>query len=326
MSDLVTVVIPTFNHGPYLGECIDSVLRQTHRKVEIVVVDDASTDDTERVVAARRSPRLRYVRRERRGGVARAVNAGLELARGDFITSLGADDAMKPENLERKLAVFECHPEVGVVHSDAEPVDESGQPLAPSGRPRSSQVRVEDALPRLLRDNPIVASSAVVRRSAIECVGTVDAELRYAEDWDWWIRLAARVRFAYIPERLIVQRIGTTSMQWSAFESGADLEATEHILRKAWTQLGLAERGFSFEDLYSEQYYRKLGNKAEVLPLAHFARLYFHGLRRHPRGAFGGAGAKAAAKLAMRVLLPGRLLRRWRLRRHAARIGGSTRK
>jgi glycosyltransferase involved in cell wall biosynthesis len=198
---LVSVLIPTFNYAHYIQECIESVRQQELENVEIIVVDDCSTDDTEAVVAALRAEDLRYVRHERNRGPAGARNTGLRLARGRYVALLDADDAMNPDNLSRKVEVLDRHPDVVLVHSAAVPIDEKGRALTPS-RPtratRTDNVRLEHPFPRILYENPVMASAAVVRKDALDRIGGFDPGLHRAEDWDLWVRLSRPFLFAYI--------------------------------------------------------------------------------------------------------------------------------
>ena len=114
---LVSVIVPTFNYGRYLNEAVESILAQGARDLEVIVVDDGSTDDTAAVLARITDHRVRAVRKQN-GGVAAARNAGLDLARGRFVAFLDADDRWKPDKLERQLALLDSEPEVDIVFSD----------------------------------------------------------------------------------------------------------------------------------------------------------------------------------------------------------------
>src|SRR5260370_6154365 len=113
----VSVVIPTYNRARVVGGAIESALAQTHERLEVIVVDDGSTDDTAERVGRRRDPRLRYVRREH-AGVSSARNAGIGAPTGDLVSFLDSDDLWKPENIETEIAALALHPGAGGVFSD----------------------------------------------------------------------------------------------------------------------------------------------------------------------------------------------------------------
>src|SRR5436190_11375249 len=124
---LVSVVIPTFDRSSAVTSAIDSVLGQSHRDLEVIVVDDGSTDDTAQVLAARygEEPRVTYLRQSNRG-VAAARNAGLDRARGSVIAFIDSDDVWQPWHLALAVAVLERFPDVGLVWTDVEAVDDTG--------------------------------------------------------------------------------------------------------------------------------------------------------------------------------------------------------
>ncbi len=321
--NLVSVVIPTFNDERYLEECIRSVMQQTLGNVQIVVVDDCSTDGTQAIVANIGAPNLHSVRHEINRGQAAARNTGLEIAQGQYVAFLDADDTMHPENLSRKVEALEQHPDVALVHSAVESMDEHGNVLGPRrSNVKRADVRVEQLFPALLHGNLIVHSSVLVRRNAVDDVGAWDPELRYADDWDLWIRLSRRYKFAYIDEQLVRKRVRLESVEWSGYVTNRDLEEAEKVLRKAFRLFPLEEEGFSFERLYGEHHYRKLNNKAELLPVRSFARMYFECVRRYPRGALGPPGIKAGIKLVASALLPQRFMLWFRVQRHTRRVAG----
>jgi glycosyltransferase involved in cell wall biosynthesis len=121
----VSVIIPTYNYGQYLSKAIDSCLNQSYRSVEIVVVDDGSTDDT-RKVAEEMGDRVVYVYQENRG-VSAARNNGLKVASGDFVAFLDADDYLLPESIAMRVEILRKRPDVGIVFSDTDSCDASGR-------------------------------------------------------------------------------------------------------------------------------------------------------------------------------------------------------
>jgi glycosyltransferase involved in cell wall biosynthesis len=195
----VSVVIPTYNHSAFIGRCIDSVLGQTVAAEEIIVVDDGSTDDTPRVLAEF-GDRIRYVRQSNAGcGVAR--NTGISIARGEWIALLDSDDVWHPRKLELQLRLARANPEIGVVYGAMR----LGLDPAVARVSASRQVARPELLDALLFSNCITgsASCVLVRRRCFDDVGSFDRELRWAEDWDMWIRLAAKYEFGYVPEVLV---------------------------------------------------------------------------------------------------------------------------
>lgn len=224
----ISVVIPAHDVEPYVGEAVRSALVQTHANVEVVVVDDGSTDGTASAVERFRDDRLRLVRKPN-GGCASSRNAGLAVARGEFVAFLDGDDFWHPRKLERELSVLEADPSADLVFSLSEVVDESGRNLGlmKSGSRRSFDF--ED----LLVENPVGNGSAVlIRRDALDRAGPFDESLPASSDCDMWLRLARlRARnFVCLPEVFTYyrRRDGQTTGHWRRMQ-----DAHERVLAKA---------------------------------------------------------------------------------------------
>jgi glycosyltransferase involved in cell wall biosynthesis len=184
LRGIVSVVIPCFNQAHFLPEAIESVLGQTYADVEIVVVDDGSTDNTAAVVA--RYPTVRYVRQENAGAAA-ARNTGLRLTNGDLLTFLDADDFLSRDALAVGVRALEDHPEVAFVFGYATFLMEDGTEPSVPYRPTFT----DDYYARLLAGCPIGAPGSVMcRRSVFSVVGPFDRDLRHLEDYDFYYRVA----------------------------------------------------------------------------------------------------------------------------------------
>lgn len=200
---LVSVIIPNYNYGRYVAAAIDSVLAQTYRNIEVIVVDDGSTDDSEAVL--RRYERRIHIMRQPNRGVSAARNTGIQASRGEFIAFLDADDLWRCEKLDLQLRLFE-EPHVGMVHCGVEYIDDNGQ----SRGSRVSDLRGH-VLGRmaLMRGAGLVGpgSAAVVRRECLDRVGLFDVELTNAEDWDLCRRIACHYEVEAVPEPLVFYRM-----------------------------------------------------------------------------------------------------------------------
>jgi len=195
----ISVIIPTYNRVPYLGEAIRSVLAQPAEGMEIIVVDDGSTDTTEAVVRGFDAG-LTYLRVPHRGQPAATRNRGLEAARGDFIALLDSDDLFLAGKLAGQSAALAAHAEAALVYSNG--YFFSDDPTAPisrvlDGLPTPSG----DAFADLLRGNFLFPAVTLIRRSCLDAVGAFDEALtlRGVEDYDLWLRLAARYPILYLP-------------------------------------------------------------------------------------------------------------------------------
>lgn len=195
----VSVIIPVYNGAPFLAEAIHSVLRQNYERLEIIVVDDGSTDDTADV-AARFAARIRFVQQDNRGPSA-ARNRGLEMARGDVIAFLDADDLWPGEKLNRQLDYLRRHPQTEVV----------------TGRVQVMKLAAGTG-ERVFEDfaDPLVSvnlGAALYRKSVFQTVGLFDPAMRYSEDVDWFMRARERgVRIHVLEQTALFYRLHEGNM------------------------------------------------------------------------------------------------------------------
>jgi glycosyltransferase involved in cell wall biosynthesis len=206
VTPAVTVLIGSYNSAATLRRAIDSILAQTFRDLELIVVDDGSTDDTRTVTEAVADPRVRYLGLEH-AGISPSLNAGLREAAAAIVAVQDADDWSEPERLERQLALLDSEPETAVVGTRMREVDESGATLAPR-----TAFRAGDVGDVLLRFNPIPNSCAAFRKDAILAIGGYDSRYRYAMDYDLWLRVAERHRVVTLGEELATRRMSRTNV------------------------------------------------------------------------------------------------------------------
>ncbi len=203
MNDLISVIIPSYNSESFVCDAVRSVLAQTFSPLEILVIDDGSTDNT-RGVLEQFGDRIRYYRQENRGP-ASARNTGIHFASGKLLAFLDADDVWLPDKLSKQYNVLAQQSEIGLVHSDIRywHQDTGEKNLKWVGRERFAG----DCYICLFYENRVLTSSILVRKECFGKAGLFDERLGRAEDWDMLIRIARHYRFAYIPEPLIDYRL-----------------------------------------------------------------------------------------------------------------------
>lgn len=202
----VSVIIPTYNCAHYIGNAIESVLRQTFTDYEIIVVDDGSTDNTREVVekfVAQHPSRVRYLYQpHQERAVAR--NQGIQAATGEYIAFLDADDEWLPHKLALQVPILDQYPKVGLVHSKVVFMDRDGRKI---GSPPHRETPNGFVLKELLCGNFIWCLTVLCRRQCFDECGWFDTDTIPAEDWDMWVRIAARYALHYIPEVLARYRL-----------------------------------------------------------------------------------------------------------------------
>jgi glycosyltransferase involved in cell wall biosynthesis len=199
---MVSVIIPAFNYGRYLGSALESILAQTYEDFEIIIVDDGSTDNTLEVVRGFTDPRIKYIYQENKG-LPGARNTGIKAAQGKYIAFLDADDLWHPCKLEKQVSFLERNDNVGVVYTGASYVNTEGELLPFRWDPEPKSDSFYEAL---LFQNPIHVSSATVRADCLAQIGLFDESFMAVEDLDLWRRIAARYSFYQISENLTIAR------------------------------------------------------------------------------------------------------------------------
>lgn len=207
----VSVVIPVHNGERYLAATLDSILAQTRPPLEIIVVDDASSDRTPQILASFPS-RVEVLRHETASGPARARNEGVRRARGQYIAFLDADDLWEPEKLERQLQFAAGHPDFGILTTDVLWFDDDGTVLQTSLK-QSYPVESGYIVEQLLRHNWITTSATLIPRDILLEVGGFDERpCRLGEDWVLWMHIASKHPVYFLDEVLTRRRVHADSL------------------------------------------------------------------------------------------------------------------
>lgn len=209
---LLSVVIPTYNRADYIALTIESVLQQTYDNIEVIVIDDGSTDNTAVVLEAF-APQVRYVRQQNaERGASR--NHGLRLASGKYVAFLDSDDLWLRDKVAGGIELLEARPDVGLLCTDAVEIDGNGMErriLRAHGF--SGQVTG-----KLLENNFVIMPTHIARASAVRQIGGFreERELSGSEDWEMWVRLSLVADIAYVPEVTAKYRVHTANTMSSA--------------------------------------------------------------------------------------------------------------
>ena len=210
LEPMVSIIVPTYNRAHYIDFTIRSALGQTYENIELIVIDDGSTDDTRTIV----SPYLEYhnfiyCEQENRGqSVAR--NKGLSLASGEFICFLDSDDVLVSDAIEVLVKYIMHYSDVSVVYGNLDFIDGDGN-YVPGINPRRYSGTITS---QLLIDNCVSFDSVLIRRSCLEMVGGLDERVDVGDDYDLWLRVSVGHKFLYVPKvfgqyRIMHQQIST---------------------------------------------------------------------------------------------------------------------
>lgn len=209
-TGLVSVIVASYNHAEYLAQRIDSLLAQTYRDFEIIVIEDVSHDNSLEVLRGyENNPLVELIVRERNGGWVKVSNQGIDLARGEFILFANCDDACQPQLVERLVAAMGANPSAGIAYCRSLLVDEHDCILGEDFATREAAFRRFCAADRLISGammsrfllNSCVIpnlSAALFRKKCLVEVGGFSAEYRVCSDWDLFFRVTARHDVAYV--------------------------------------------------------------------------------------------------------------------------------
>jgi len=314
----VSVIIPAYNCGRYLPDAIESVLCQTHRSFEIVVVNDGSTDDTEKVLLPYRD-RIVYLGGRNQGASA-ARNKGFAASRGDLIAYLDADDVWRPEKLTWQVELFEANPDIGVCFTDFTFLGQRfegdrgfkerdsallrypSRQIGSRSHLLTSPLLLEDFLVQQAFPKPSVT---MVRRQCLDRVGGFDESLQICEDTQMYLRLAKYFKFAYVDEPLVQRRVREDTLASSADNrryASVHIQMLENL--ENWIPLSAKERSIANKLLSS---YRFAAGYTE------FSDGYLLASRRYLQGSLKTHASVRALLYFIMTFLPAEWIRTLRL-------------
>ncbi|MBI5847477.1 MAG: glycosyltransferase [Nitrospirae bacterium] len=207
MPPLVSVIILAYNAERFLREAIESILNQSFRNFELLIINDSSTDSTSDIVTEYEAAdsRVKSHTNPKNMGIPKSRNIGVELARGKYIAWLDSDDIAAPERLQMQVAFFEDQPEYALISSDLEIIDELGCTIGARIYPHDDK----EIRKVLLRYNPFAQPASMLRRSVFDEVGPYCETMHVCEDYDLFLRISGHYRVANIPLPLLKYRMST---------------------------------------------------------------------------------------------------------------------
>jgi hypothetical protein len=232
----VSVVLPVWNGELFVARAVESILAQTFRSFELIVVDDGSTDRTASILEefARRDRRVVLIR-SAHGGLSHALNAGIDVARGLCIARMDADDVSLPKRLEKQMAYLDANPDCVVIGSGVEVIDDAGAVVG-----ETTFAETHEAITAALIGgrSPIAHPTVVVRRDALVAAGGYDGSRYPSEDFDLWLKLSRVGRLANMSESLLQYRRHQGAV--SVRDRAQQLAMTTSIVNEARRHLGMS--------------------------------------------------------------------------------------
>ncbi len=279
----ISVIIPSYNRAYLISRAVGSVLNQTFRDFELIVVDDCSTDNTVEVVKSFNDKRIRYIRHEKNKGGSSARNTGIKLAKGEYIAFLDSDDEWLPEKIEQQIKILEdTSTNVGVVHTEFFIKEPDGKThIAHKNVP----VKERNIHRQLLEvEGSFVATPTIfIRKICFDKVGMFDENLTRLQDWELMIRISEYFEFIFIDTPLVKVHITDNSI---SMNQEAYCQSKELILEKHYQKFRDAGKGVLAGQLYGlgnllcssgeiQAGRRYLNRAVMIYPLPKYLLVYF---------------------------------------------------
>ena len=205
----ITILMSVYNGEKYLREAMESILNQSFKDFEFLIINDGSTDKSEAIIKSYKDPRIRLVNNEKNEGLIFSLNKGLELARGNYIARMDYDDISSPERLKRQYNYLEKNPDIALIGSLSELIDKNGNKI---GQRIKLPLDYYSIKFYLFANNPLMHSSVFFRKKIIKEVGGYDEKYKHAEDYELYSRIVKKYRIINLPEILIKFRIHEESI------------------------------------------------------------------------------------------------------------------
>lgn len=245
-SPKVSVVMSAYNQARYLAPAIESILRQTFSGFEFLIINDASTDSTPQIIKSYRDQRVTIFTHRRRQGLASSLNYLIHHSRGEYLARMDADDIAYPERLKIQLDYLTRHPHVAACGTGVDLINAAGKKIGRKHYPP----RITKTL--LMRYNPLIHPTVIVRRAALAAAGQYDISLNGAEDYDLWFRLGSQYQLANISQVLLAYRINPRGISWDSLKPTelqaikARLKALRRYNYPLWQSIFLIKPIFSY--------------------------------------------------------------------------------
>ncbi len=207
MSVKVSVIMSVYNGEKYVKTSVESILTQTFKNFELIIINDGSTDRTPDLLGSYQDARIRIIHQENLG-LTKSLNKGISLAHGEYIARMDADDISFPRRLERQVQFMEDNLDIGVVGTAYYEIDDQGRIVGKRVFPLSDD-RLRKAL---IRYNPLFHGSVMIRRTVFERVGLYNECFLKSQDYELWFRVAKHFRLANLPEPLMMRRYGAANI------------------------------------------------------------------------------------------------------------------
>lgn len=211
MRPKVSVILPVFNQERYVKEAVNSIIRQSFRDFELIIVDDGSTDDSFKIISRIKDPRIKIIRNKKNIGLTKSLNKALKVAKGEFLARMDGDDIAYPDRLYLELEAFKKNKNLYLVGSQADLIDKNGGMLKTTNIPTSYRSIKKVAV----RYNPFIHPTIMFRKKLLTKIGFYNQKFRYAQDYDLILRALTQFECQNLPKPLLGLRVTESAVSIS---------------------------------------------------------------------------------------------------------------
>ena len=271
----ISIIIPCYNYGRFLKECLESVKSQTYKNFEAIIVDDGSTDNSANIAKSfvKKNEQFKYIYQENQG-LSATRNTGIRNAKGDYICFVDPDDIWFKNKLEVQIEYLKYNQDCGLLYSDAE--------IYIDGKPTGRTIRNGNlfyhgfVFEKMLMNNGVVCPSVIIKRDCFKEVGFFDVKLRHTQDWEMWLRISRHFKFCSIPKPLLYYRIHGSND--SNIELDRNFMEYNIVIKRYFEYIPEEERDLYLDNNIKKIFYIAIQSGTLVLSL----RIYLYLLHLRP--------------------------------------------
>lgn len=198
----ISVIMSVYNCEKYLKYAVDSILNQTYKDFEFIIINDGSTDKSREILESYKDDRIKLFNNKNKG-LTKSLNEAIGYSKGEYIARIDADDIALPERFEKQVKFLDSNPEIVMCGTWADFINEDGEILREFRRP----VTDRDIKREIVFHNPFIHPSVMMRKSVFDKIGLYDESFRHAQDYELWTRIVTKFKTANIPEKLLRYRL-----------------------------------------------------------------------------------------------------------------------
>ncbi len=261
----VSILMSVYNGARHLREAIDSVLNQTYKDFEFIIIDDKSEDETSEIIKSYQDDRIIFIQNDFNIGLTKSLNKALALAKGQYIARIDHDDIYFNNKLQRQIEFFDNNPDCKILFTDVLKIDEDGDILPSYNRVKTS----EDIFYLMHFINPVIHPAVIIEKTVLTNIGGYNEEYKFAQDYELWSRLIYKYKFYKLNEPLLKYRTSKKQISQNSLEE--QKKYAEKVFIKMMEKIGI--ENIDENILYFHKYAYEFNDKISIKHLSVFKEI-----------------------------------------------------